>query len=89
MSLLDAGSTNGDAESITPASKNNNGQNLVYSEDSNIVNVPLANSNTNAGGEGGSSPAGGSADILPNIRSSDNSNTLPALAGSMFNIADF
>ena len=89
MSLLDAGSTNGDAESITPASKNNNGQNLVYSEDSNIVNVPLANSNTNAGGEGGSSPAGGSADIIPNIRSSDNSNSLPALAGSMFNIADF
>ena len=89
MSLLDAGSTNGDAESITPASKNNNGQNLVYSEESNIVNVPLANSNTNAGGEGGASPAGGSADIIPNIRSSDNSNTFPALAGSMFNIADF
>ena len=43
----------------------------------------------NAGGEGGASPAGGSADIIPNIRSSDNSNTLPALAGSMFNIADF
>ena len=89
VSLLDAGSTGGDADSITPASKNNNGQNLVYSEDSNIVNVPLANSNTNAGGEGGSSPAGGSADIIPNIKSSDNSNTLPALAGSMFNIADF
>ena len=89
VTLLDTGSTNGDAESITPASKNNNGQNLVYSEDSNIVNVPLANSNTNAGGEGGSSPAGGSADIIPNIKSSDNSNTLPALAGSMFNIADF
>ena len=89
VSLLDAGSTGGDADSITPASKNNNGQNLVYSEDSNIINVPLANSNTNAGGEGGASPAGGSADNIPNIRSSDNLNTFPALAGSMFNIAEF
>ena len=89
ISLLDAGSTNGNAESITPASKNNNGQNLVYSEDSNIINVPLANSNTNAGGEGGASAAGGSSDTIPNIRSSDNLNTFPALAGSMFNIAEF
>jgi len=75
---------------ITPNAKNNNGENLVYSEDSNVVNIPLPNSNTNAGGEGGGAkPAGGSADTLPNIRSSDNSNTFPALANSMFNLAEF
>ena len=76
--------------SITPKAKNNNGENLVYSEDSNVVNIPLPNSNTNAGGEGGGAkPAGGSSDTLPNIRSSDNSNTFPALANSMFNLAEF
>ena len=40
---------------VTPASKNKMVQNLVYSEKDNIVNVPLANSNTNAGGEGDTS----------------------------------
>ena len=81
--------TNPEDLQLSVNKKNNNGDNLVYSDDSNVVNVPLPNSNTNAGGEGGASPAGGSSDTLPNIRSSDNSNTFPALANSMFNLAEF
>ena len=81
--------TNSEDLQLSVNKKSSNGDNLVYSDDSNIVNIPLPNSNTNAGGEGGARPAGGSSDTLPNIKSSDNSNTFPALANSMFNLAEF
>ena len=45
--------TNPEDLQLSVNKKNNNGDNLVYSDDSNVVNVPLPNSNTNAGGEGG------------------------------------
>ena len=38
---------------------------------------------------GGATPAGGQSDSLPSIKSSDNSNTFPALANSMYNLTEY
>ena len=77
------------SDSITPNSNSKDVSSLQFSEDANIVTVPFG-----AGGMGGDddggvpSPAGGSSDNLPSISSSDNSNNFPALAGSLYNIAE-
>ena len=82
--------TGSSADAITPNSKNN-GENLVFSEDANIIDMRTG---ANAGGgnndTGGlASPSGGQSDYLPSIKSSDNSNNFPALANSMFNLAEY
>ena len=77
------------SDSITPNSNSKDVSSLQFSEDANILTVPFS-----AGGMGGDddggvpSPAGGSSDNLPTISSSDNSNNFPALAGSLYNIAE-
>ena len=77
------------SDSITPNSNSKDVSSLQFSEDANIVTVPFG-----AGGMGGDDdggvpgPAGGSSDNLPIISSSDNSNNFPALAGSLYNIAE-
>ena len=77
------------SDSITPNSNSKDVSSLQFSEDANILTVPFG-----AGGMGGDddggvpSPAGGSSDNLPTISSSDNSNNFPALAGSLYNIAE-
>ena len=77
------------SDSITPNSNSKDVSSLQFSEDANIVTVPFS-----AGGMGGDDdggvpgPAGGSSDNLPIISSSDNSNNFPALAGSLYNIAE-
>ena len=88
ISMVEAGSS---ADAITPTSKSNNGENLAFSEDANIIDMRTG---ANAGGgnndTGGlASPSGGQSDYLPSIKSSDNSNTFPALANSMYNLAEY
>ena len=87
FSMVEVGSS---ADAITPNLKTNNGENLAFSEDANIIDMRTG-ANTGGGNDtgGGATPAGGQSDSLPSIKSSDNSNTFPALANSMFNLTEY
>ena len=63
---------------------------LQFSEDANIINIPFNAGGNQGGGDNGgvAGPSGGNSDNLPNINSSDNINNFPALAGSIYNIAE-
>ena len=77
------------SDSITPNSNSKDVSSLQFSEDANIVTVPFDAGAMGGDDDGGvPGPAGGSSDNLPIISSSDNSNNFPALAGSLYNIAE-
>ena len=85
--MVEVGSS---ADAITPNLKTNNGENLAFSEDATVIDTRTG-ANTGGGNDtgGGATPAGGQSDSLPSIKSSDNSNTFPALANSMFNLTEY
>ena len=85
--MVEVGSS---SDAITPNLKTNNGENLAFSEDANIIDMRTG-ANTGGGDNtgGGATPAGGQSDYLPSIKSSDNSNTFPALANSMYNLTEY
>ena len=63
---------------------------LKKDKNTNVINIPMnggaQDTGTNTAGSGASNS--GKSDSLPNISSSDYNNNFPALAGSMFNIAE-
>ena len=87
FSMVEVGSS---ADAITPNLKTNNGENLAFSEDATVIDTRTG-ANTGGGNDtgGGATPAGGQSDSLPSIKSSDNSNTFPALANSMYNLTEY
>ena len=86
--MVEVGSS---SDAIIPNPKNNNGQNLAFSEDATVIDMRTG-ANTGGGNNntgGGATPAGVQSDYLPSIKSRDNSNTFPALANSMYNLAEY
>ena len=87
ISFVDPSNKN-QSESITPNSNSKDVASLQFSEDSNITTIPFNTGGMGEDGGGVAGPSGGSSDSIPNINSSDNINNFPALAGSIFNIAE-
>ena len=78
-----------ESDNISPTKNEVDVNKLKKENNTNVINIPLG------GGEGGgnnnagsSSVPSGSSDSLPNISSSDFNNNFPALAGSIYNIAE-
>ena len=89
--VIDFNAGSGDQSgSITPTSNSKNMSSLQFSEDANIINIPFNAGGNQGGGDNGgvAGPSGGNSDNLPSINSSDNINNFPALAGSIYNIAE-
>ena len=78
-----------ESDNIVPNKNNLDTNSLKKDKNTNVITVPFNGGQGDGAGNTGSSAAtGGSSDSLPTISSSDVNNNFPALAGSMFNLAE-
>jgi len=78
-----------ESDNIVPNKNNLDTNSLKKDKNTNVITVPFNGGQGDGAGNTGSGAAtGGSSDSLPTISSSDVNNNFPALAGSMFNLAE-
>ena len=78
-----------ESDNISPTKNEVDVNKLKKENNTNVINIPLGGGEGGGNNNAGSSPASsGSSDSLPNISSSDFNNNFPALAGSIYNIAE-
>ena len=79
-----------ESDNIVPNKKEMDTKSLKKDKNTNVINIPMNGGaqDTGANNAGSGASNSGKSDSLPNISSSDYNNNFPALAGSMFNIAE-